>query len=89
MQVYNLGIDRQTKKPNANFDYSIVNVATNKPVVQAADSTAQMKNPGAQVTLEKRLPLASLPPGVYRVTITVKDEVANQTIAPTATFAVQ
>ncbi len=48
-----------------------------------------MKNPGAQVTLEKTLPLANLPPGVYRVTITVKDAVANQTIAPTATFAVQ
>ncbi len=89
MQVYNLGIDPQTKKPRASFQYSVVNVATNKPVVQVAETTAQMNNPGEQVTLQKSLPLGSVPPGLYRVTITVKDEVANQTIAPTAKFAVQ
>jgi GWxTD domain-containing protein len=89
MQVYNLDVDQQTKKPNAIFDYSIVNVATNESVATAADSTQQMKNPGEQVTLEKTLPLATLPPGVYRVTITVNDQVAKRTIAPTATFAVQ
>ncbi len=89
MQVYNLGIDQQTKRPRATFAYSIVNLATRKPVVELAESTAQMPNPGEQVTLEKSLPLAKLAPGVYRITITVKDEVSNTAIAPTATFAVQ
>ncbi len=89
MQVYNLAVNQHTRKPRAIFDYTVVNVATNRPVVHEADSTAQMTNPGEQVTLEKRLPLASLAPGEYRVTITVKDEVANRMIAPTATFAVQ
>ncbi len=89
MQVYNLSIDPQTKKPNATFEYDIVNVATNKAVVHKVESTAQMTNPGDQVTLEKTLPLNALPPGIYRITIKVNDEVAKQTITPSARFAVE
>ncbi len=89
MQVYNLSIDPQTKKPSATFEYDIVNVATNKPVVHKVESTAEMTNPGVQVTLEKTLPLSALPPGIYRITIKVNDEVAKQTITPSARFAVE
>ncbi len=89
MQVYNLGIDQQTRRPNATFEYEIVNVATNKPVVNAVESTTQMTNPGEQVTLEKSLSLASLQPGLYRLTIKVNDEVAKQKISPTARFVVE
>jgi GWxTD domain-containing protein len=90
MQVYSLGIDEQTKKPNATFNYQIVNVAhPEKPVVDVTETTAQMANPGEQVTLEKSLSLASLAPGTYRLTIKVNDEVAKQTISPTARFIVE
>lgn len=89
MQVYNLAIDEQTKKPNATFEYDIVNVGTNKSVVHTTESTAQMPNPGEQVTLEKSLPLASLPPGIYRLTIKVNDGVAKQAISVPARFAVE
>ena len=34
MQVYNLGVDDKTHKPSATFEYDIVDIATNKPVVQ-------------------------------------------------------
>jgi len=39
MQVYNLGVDDKTHKPSATFEYDIVNVATNKSVVQQVEST--------------------------------------------------
>jgi GWxTD domain-containing protein len=89
MQVYGLSMDQQTKKPSATVDYEIVNLQTNKPVVQKQETTAQMGNVGEQVTLEKSMPLSSLPPGLYRVTIKVTDNVAKQTINPSATFQVE
>ncbi len=89
MQVYNLGVDQQTHKPNATFDYEIVNAASNKPVVHETESTQQMTNPGEQVTLAKTLALAPFPPGVYRITIKVNDAVNKQVISPSARFAVE
>ncbi|HET9181696.1 MAG TPA: GWxTD domain-containing protein [Candidatus Angelobacter sp.] len=89
MQVYNLGIDPQTKKPSATVDYQVINTATHQPVVNFTESTAQMGNIGDQLTLEKSLPANSLAPGVYQVTIKVNDMVSKQTISPRAKFAIQ
>jgi len=89
MQVYNLSIDDKTKKSSATIEYDIVNSATKKSVVQATESTDQMGNVGDQVTLEKSLPLASLEPGTYELTIKVSDKVANQKISPAAKFVVE
>jgi hypothetical protein len=66
-----------------------MNTATNQPVVDLTESTAQMGNIGDQMTLEKSLPANSLAPGVYQVTIKVNDLVSKQTISPTTKFAVQ
>ena len=89
MQVYNLGIDQQSKKPSATIEYDVVNSATNKAVVHAVEQTEKMGNVGEQITLEKSMPLSSLPPGSYRLTIKVSDNVSKQSIAPTADFAVE
>jgi GWxTD domain-containing protein len=89
MQVYNLGIDDKTKKSSATIEYDIVNSTTKKSVVQATESTDQMGNVGDQVTLEKSLPLASLEPGTYELTIKVSDKIANQKISPAAKFVVE
>jgi GWxTD domain-containing protein len=89
MQVYNLGVDDKTHKPSATFEFDIVNVATNKPVVQKTESTEQMGNVGEQVTLQKSIASANLPPGVYKINIKVNDNVSKQTIDPSATFAVE
>ncbi len=89
VQVYNLGVDEKTHKASATFEYDIVNVATNKPVVQKTESTETMGNVGDQVTLQKSIASASLQPGVYRIEIKVNDNVSKQTIDPTATFAVE
>jgi GWxTD domain-containing protein len=89
MQVYNLGVDEKTHKPSATFEFDIVNVATNKPVVQKTESTDQMGNVGEQVTLQKSIASANLQPGIYRIEIKVNDNVSKQTVDPSATFAVE
>ena len=89
MQVYNLGVDEKTHKPSATFEYDVVNVATNKPVIQKTESTDTMGNVGEQVTLQKSIASANLQPGVYRIEIKVNDNISKQTVDPSATFAVE
>jgi GWxTD domain-containing protein len=89
MQVYNLGVDEKTHKPSATFEYDIVNLATNKPVVQKVETTDTMGNVGEQVTLQKSIASANLQPGVYKIEIKVNDNISKQTADPSATFAVE
>jgi GWxTD domain-containing protein len=90
MQVYNLGLDKKTNKPDATVEYDVVNAATNKPVVHAIETTQQMGNVGDQLTLEKSLPLSSLEPGLYRVSIKVSDNISKQQpLVQKANFAVE
>jgi GWxTD domain-containing protein len=89
MQVYNLGVDEKTHKPSATFEFDIVNLATNKQVVQKTESTDSMGNVGEQVTLQKSIASANLQPGVYKIEIKVNDNISKQTVDPSATFAVE
>jgi 5-hydroxyisourate hydrolase-like protein (transthyretin family) len=89
MQVYNLGLDEKTHKPSATFEYDIVNMATNKAVVQKTESTETMGNISEQVTLQKSIVTANLQPGVYKIEIKVNDNISKQTIDPSAVFAVE
>ena len=89
MQVYNLGINDQSKKSSAQFEYDIVNTMTKQPVLHAVETTDQIGNTGDQVTLEKSMSLASLEPGTYELTVKVNDNISKQSIAPTAKFLVQ
>ncbi len=63
MQVYNLGIDEKSKQNNATIEYQIMDLATNKPVLDTQESTAKLSPNADQLTLEKSLPLASLAAG--------------------------
>jgi GWxTD domain-containing protein len=89
MQVYNLGVDEKTHKPSATFEYDIVNLATNKPIVQKVESTETMGNVGEQVTLQKSIAAANLQPGLYKIEIKVNDNISKQTVDPSAMFAVE
>jgi GWxTD domain-containing protein len=89
MQVYNLGVDDKTHKPSASVQYEIVDLKTNKPVVNSQENTSDMSNAGDQLTLEKSLSLAAVPPGTYRITIKVTDNLTKQTIDPSASFQVE
>jgi len=89
MQVYNLGVDEKTHKPSATIEYNIVNMATNKPIVQKVESTETMGNLGDQVTLQKSIAATNLQPGIYKIQIKVNDNISKQTVDPSAVFAVE
>ncbi len=88
MQLYNLGIDEKNKQNGATIEYQIMDLATNKAILDASETTNKINPNADQVTLEKSLPLASLQPGKYQVSIKVNDGVKKQQIAETANFEV-
>ncbi|MEO6923396.1 MAG: GWxTD domain-containing protein, partial [Bryocella sp.] len=87
MQVYNLGIG-EDKKNDATIEYRVIDLGTNKDVLTAQESAAKLNPNADQLTLEKSMPLASLAPGKYKVTIQVHDGVLKQQIAESAPFNV-
>jgi GWxTD domain-containing protein len=88
MQVYNLGIDEKSKQNGATIEYQILDLATNKAVLETQESTTKTSPNTDQVTIEKSLPLASLVPGKYQVNIKVNDGITKQQIAESAPFIV-
>jgi hypothetical protein len=42
-----------------------------------------------QLTVEKTLPMAGLPPGKYKVTVKINDAISKQEIAQSAPFVVE
>ena len=88
MQVYNLGIDEKSKQNGATIEYQILDMATNKAILQAQELTSKTNPNSDQITIEKSLPLASLQPGKYQVNIKVNDGIRKQQIAESAPFIV-
>ncbi|MBB5330260.1 GWxTD domain-containing protein [Tunturiibacter gelidoferens] len=88
MQVYNLGIDEKSKQNGATIEYEILDVGTNKAVLETQELTSKTNPNADQVTIEKSLPLASLQPGKYQVNIKVNDGITKQQIAESAPFIV-
>ncbi len=88
MQVYNLGIG-DNKKNDATIEYQVLDLATNKQILSASEQASKLNPNADQLTLEKTMPLASLEPGRYQVTIKVNDGVSKQQIAQSAPFIVE
>ncbi len=88
MQVYNLGIDEKSKQNGATIEYQVVNMGTNQTVLQTQELTSKTSPNSDQVTLERSMPLASLEPGKYQITIKVNDGISKQQIAESAPFVV-
>lgn len=88
MQVYNLGIDEKSKKNGAKIEYQVTDMATNKTILQTEELTSKTNPNADQVTLERSMPLASLEPGKYQITIKVDDGISKQQIAESAPFVV-
>jgi GWxTD domain-containing protein len=89
MQIYNLGIDDKSKQNGATIEYQIVDVASNKQVLDSSEKSVALSPNSDQITVEKSMPLASLEPGKYKVTITVNDAVTKQELAQSAPFVVE
>ncbi len=89
MQVYNLGINQDSKKNGATFNYQIINLADGKPIFSTDESSATLGASSDQLTVAKTVPLASVPAGKYSIKVSVNDGVSKQEIAQTAPFTVE
>lgn len=87
LQVYNLKPDEKTHKSNATFLYTVKKGS--EQVMQFKETSAEMKQTGDQVTIERWLPLSTLSPGKYTLEINAKDDIANQSISKSADFTVR
>ena len=63
-------------------------MTTNKTILQTQELTSKTNPNADQVTLERTMPLASLQPGKYQITIKVNDGITKQQIAESAPFVV-
>ena len=91
MQVYNLAIDDKSKQNAATIQYQIMDMASNKAILDTSETSAALGENSAnsdQLTVRRSVPLASLQPGKYQVTITVNDHVSKQQVAQSAPFTV-
>ncbi len=87
MQVYNLKADDNTHKSSAAFQYTVKK--GDQQVMRFKETSADMRQAGDQVTIERLLPLATLAPGKYMLEINATDTITNQTITRTAEFTVK
>jgi hypothetical protein len=88
MQVYNLGIDTKTKHNDAMLDYQVKDLDTNKMLLDTTEPSVKISPNSDQVTVEKSMPLASLQPGKYQITVKVDDGVSKQQLVQSAPFEV-
>ncbi len=65
-----------------------MDMTTNQSVLQTSELTSRTNPNADQVTLERTLPLASLHPGNYRLTIKINDGITKQQIAESAPFVI-
>ncbi len=89
MQVYNLGIDQDSKKNGAMITYQITNLADGKSIFTTEEKSSTLGASSDQITLAKTVPLSSIPAGKYSVKVSVNDGVSKQEIAQTAPFTVE
>jgi hypothetical protein len=87
-ELYNFGMDPKTKKPQGSVELEVVNAANQTVLSQSEDLGAIPNSSAFLVTVEKRLPLKSLPPGKYKLQLKVQDKLKNQILTPSAPFTV-
>src|SRR6184192_3975854 len=77
MQVYNLKPDDKSHKSSATFEYTVKRGNEPVPGMQFKESSADMKQTGEQVTIERFLPLATLAPGKYTLEVDATDKIGR------------
>jgi hypothetical protein len=87
LQVYNLKPDEKTHKSDASFTFTVKR--GDQQVMQFKETSADMKQTGDQVTIERLLPLATLTPGKYTLEVTAKDNLAQTSISKSADFLIK
>ena len=87
LQVYNLKSDEKTHKSDASFTYTVKK--GDEQVMQFKENSADMKQTGDQVTIERLLPLATLAPGKYTLEVTATDKLAQTSVSRSADFSIR
>jgi GWxTD domain-containing protein len=87
LQVYNLKSNDKTHKSDATFVYTVKK--GEQQVMQFKETSADMKQTGDQVTIERLLPLATLAPGKYTLDVSATDDLAHTTISRSADFLIK
>ena len=89
MQFYNFAPDEKTNKPDGNIEYIINKIGTTGSLFDVTEDLSQIRYASAnQVTVQKLLPLKTLGPGVYTLTVKATDKRANQTVQQQEKFIV-
>ncbi len=89
LQVYNFGPDEKTQKPAGAIEYEIDKMGSNEKLLDFTEDVGKIANASAsQVTVEKLLPLRTLPPGTYTLKVRVLDKNRNQSVLQQANFTV-
>lgn len=89
LQVYNLKVNDKTNRANTSVELRVVKDNSAAPALKFDLPASQLPEHGEELTLEKKLTLGSLAPGKYKLEIAVTDNLANQTITPTADFTIR
>lgn len=89
MQVYNLAVDEKNGKSDASVEFDVVQERTKKTILHGTQP-ADMTHPSAgQLTLEKTFSANELEPGIYRLKVHVRDQIAKQGVDPEAIFTIE
>jgi len=89
LQVYNLKVDEKTHKADASVQYRVTKEQDTAPALKFDVPADKLPAHGEELTLENRITLGSLAPGKYKLEIAVTDNLAKQTITPSAEFTVR
>jgi GWxTD domain-containing protein len=90
VEFYNLGEDDVTSMPDGDITYQIAKASDpDELLLDFTEDVATIRGASPrQVVIEKLLPLSSLEPGVYRLSLKMTDHVKSETITPSTTFKV-
>lgn len=89
LQVYNLKVNNKTNRANTSVELRVVKDKATTPALKFDLPASQLPEHGEELTLEKKMTLGSLAPGKYKLEIAVTDNLAKQTITPTADFTIR
>jgi len=91
LQVYNLGEDEATQRPQGAVTYQIAKLdQPGELLLNFTEPIDQIRGASSrQMVIEKLLPLNSLSPGEYQLKLKIADDVKNETITESRVFKVK
>jgi GWxTD domain-containing protein len=86
LQLYNLKTDDVLRETSVSTTYRLLR--DKQQIWSSVERSGSIPREGEQVTLNRRLPLATFAPGKYTLEIKVLDNISHQTVARTADFEI-